>query len=204
MLRLLNHPLADHLVTQLRNRETQPQEFRELTYRIGLLLALESTKDLSIESVMVETPLEVCSGNRLSEGLLVVPVLRAGIAMVPSFTDLFPNVSVGYIGMERDHVTALARNYYSKLPSAVGKRVLVLDPMLATGGSARQSINLLKGLGCKQLALVCVVAAPEGVSAIEASDPEIPIYAAMLDRTLDSRKYILPGLGDYGDRLYGT
>jgi uracil phosphoribosyltransferase len=204
MLNLLNHPLASHIVTHLRDKTTKPVTFRTLTYQIGLLLAVEATRDLQTCKVEIETPLENFPGTVLRDTLVLVPILRAAIGLVQPFIDLFPNVSIGYVGLERDHQTAIARNYYCKLPPLDGQRVLILDPMLATGGSAVQAIQLVQESGGKNLAVVCVVAAPEGVDAIEKLDPNTPIFSAALDRELNSRKYILPGVGDYGDRLYGT
>ena len=204
MLHLLNHPLATHVVTHLRDRTTKPATFRTLAYQISLLLALEATRDLTVGKITVQTPLEPHSGNILTQPLVLVPILRAGIAMVQPFTDLFPDVSVGYIGLERDEETAVARSYYSKLPPFGSKRVLILDPMLATGGSAVQAIELVNANRPADMKLVCIVCAPEGVRAVEKIDPEINIIAAALDRELNTRKYILPGLGDFGDRLYGT
>jgi uracil phosphoribosyltransferase len=204
MLHLLNHPLASHIVTHLRDKTTKPVTFRTLTYQIGLLLAVEATRDLQTCNVEIETPLENFPGTVLRDTLVLVPILRAAIGLVQPFIDLFPNVSIGYVGLERDHQTAIARNYYCKLPPLDGQRVLILDPMLATGGSAVQAIQLVQESGGKNLAVVCVVAAPEGVDAIEKLDPNTPIFSAALDRELNSRKYILPGVGDYGDRLYGT
>src|SRR5438132_8365748 len=204
MLHLLDHPLATHVVTHLRDSTSKPATFRTLAYQISLLLAIEVTRDLGMREVEVQTPLERHKDRVLAQPIVVVPILRAGIAMVQPFTDLFPDVSVGYIGLERDHSTAIAKSYYCKLPPFDSKRVLVLDPMLATGGSAVQAIQLVRAHGYIHPTLVCIVAAPEGVSAVEALDPNIAIVAAVLDRELDSRKYILPGLGDFGDRLYGT
>jgi uracil phosphoribosyltransferase len=204
MLHLLDHPLATHVVTHLRDSTSKPATFRTLAYQISLLLAIEVTRDLGMREVEVQTPLERHKDRVLAQPIVVVPILRAGIAMVQPFTDLFPDVSVGYIGLERDHSTAIAKSYYCKLPPFDSKRVLVLDPMLATGGSAVQAIQLVRAHGYMHPTLVSIVAAPEGVSAVEALDPNIPIVAAVLDRELDSRKYILPGLGDFGDRLYGT
>jgi uracil phosphoribosyltransferase len=204
MLQLLNHPLATHVVTHLRDRTTKPATFRTLAYQISLLLALEATRDLAMAKLTVQTPLEPHCGNVLAQPIVLVPILRAGIAMVQPFTDLFPDVSVGYIGLERDEETAVARSYYSKLPPFGSKRVLILDPMLATGGSAVQAIKLVKANKPADMGLVCIVCAPEGVRAVEEIDPEINIVAAALDRELNTRKYILPGLGDFGDRLYGT
>jgi uracil phosphoribosyltransferase len=204
MLHLLKHPLGVHIVTHLRDRTTKPVTFRTLTYQIGLLLALESTRNLRMKEALIETPLETYRGEILGDSLVLVPILRSAIGLVQPYTDLFPDVSIGYVGLERDHETALARNYYCKLPPLAGRHVLVLDPMLATGGSAVQTIRLVQENGGQNISVVCVVAAPEGVKAVEAVDQSIPIFAATLDRELNSRKYILPGVGDYGDRLYGT
>jgi uracil phosphoribosyltransferase len=204
MLHVLNHPLGAHIMTHLRDRTTKPVIFRTLTYQIGLLLALESTRDLRTKETLIETPLEAYRGAVLSDSLVLVPILRAAIGLVQPFTDLFPDVSIGYVGLERDHETAVARNYYCKLPPWAGRHVLIVDPMLATGGSAVQTIRLVQENGGQNISVVCVVAAPEGVKAVEAADSSIQIFAAAIDRELNSRRYILPGLGDYGDRLYGT
>lgn len=204
MLTVLDHPLAAHILTHLRDRTTKPATFRTLAYQVSLLLALEATRDLATRDHAIDTPLERTTGTVLARGLVVVPILRAGLGMVQPFTDLFPDVSVGYVGLERDHATAVARRYYCKLPPLAGRRVLCVDPMLATGGSAAQALSILKKEGATELALVCIVSAPEGVAAVEAAHPDVRIYAGALDRALDERKYILPGLGDFGDRLYGT
>jgi uracil phosphoribosyltransferase len=204
MLHLLKHPLGAHIVTHLRDRTTKPVTFRTLTYQIGLLLALESTRDLRTKETTIETPLETYQGQVLSDSLVLVPILRAAIGLVQPYTDLFPDISIGYVGLERDHQTAIARNYYCKLPPLAGRHVLVLDPMLATGGSAVQTIRLVQENGGQNISVVCVVAAPEGVKAVEAVDQSISIFAATFDRELNSLRYILPGVGDYGDRLYGT
>jgi uracil phosphoribosyltransferase len=205
MLQLLNHSLGTHVVTHLRDRTTKPATFRTLAYQISLLLALEATRNLATREITVETPLEPHPSRVLSEPIVLVPIFRAGISMVRPFTDLLPDVSVGYIGLERDEETAVARSYYCKLPPLGTKRVLILDPMLATGGSAVQAIELVNSHGAqlKDVSLVCIVCAPEGVRAVEALDPGIKIYTAALDRGLNDQKYILPGLGDFGDRLYG-
>jgi len=204
MLHLLNHPLATHVVTHLRDRTTKPATFRTLAYQISLLLALEATRDLATREKTIQTPLEPHSGSVLSQPIVVVPILRAGISMVQPFTDLFPDVTIGYIGLERDEETAVARSYYCKLPPLGSKKVLILDPMLATGGSAVQAIKLVNAHRPADMRLVCIVCAPEGVRAVEEIDPQIGIVSAALDRELNTRKYILPGLGDFGDRLYGT
>ncbi len=203
-LTVLQHPLAVHVLTHLRDRTTKPALFRTLGRQITLLLALEATRDLSTEEKPIETPLEAVTGRVLAKPLAVVPILRAGLSMVEPFLDLFPDVSVGYIGLERDHVTAIAHSYYCKLPPLAGRRVLVVDPMLATGGSAAQALDVVKAAGGRELALVCIVAAPEGVALVTERHPDVPIFTAALDRELNARKYILPGLGDFGDRLYGT
>jgi uracil phosphoribosyltransferase len=204
MLKVLNHPLGDHLVTHLRDKTTKPATFRTLAYHISLLLALEATRDLATQSVRVETPLESCQGRVLSAPLVVVPILRAGLGMLQPFTDLFPSVSIGYIGLERDHKTAIAHSYYCKLPPLSSESVIIVDPMLATGGSAVKTITVLRENGARDIRFVCIVSAPEGVTAVEGIDPALPVFTAALDRELNERKYILPGLGDFGDRLYGT
>jgi uracil phosphoribosyltransferase len=204
MLHVLNHPLGAHILTYLRDRATPPATFRAYSHQIGILLAIEATRDLTTRDHIIETPLETHTGQILAKPLAVVPILRAGLGMVQPFVDLFPDVSVGYVGLERDHVTAVARSYYQKLPPLAGKRVLAVDPMLATGGSAVQAINVLLAAGATDISLVCIVASPEGVKAVEAAHPTVPIFTAALDRELNEKKYILPGLGDFGDRLYGT
>ncbi len=204
MLHVLQHPLGDHLLTQLRDETTAPATFRTLSYRIGVLLALEATRDLPTTERVIRTPLEAHTGRVIAQPLAVIPILRAGLGMVQPFTDLFPDVSIGYVGLERDHTTAVARSYYQKLPPLAGKRVLVVDPMLATGGSAVYALTALKDAGATDIRLVCIVAAPEGVKVVETAYPDVPVFTAALDRQLSAKKYILPGLGDFGDRLYGT
>lgn len=204
MLHVLNHPLGDHLLTRLRDETTEPATFRTLAYRVGLLLALEATRDLATEDRVINTPMEKHTGRVLARPLAVIPILRAGLGMLQPFTDLFPDVSVGYVGLERDHTTAVARSYYQKLPPLKGKRVLIVDPMLATGGSAIHALHTVHAAGATEISLVCIVAAPEGVKAVETAYPNIAIFTAAMDRELNEKKYILPGLGDFGDRLYGT
>jgi uracil phosphoribosyltransferase len=203
-LHLLPHPLGAHVLTHLRDKTTKPALFRTLSYQISLLLALEATRDLATEEKKIETPMEPMVGRVLARQLAVVPILRAGLGMVQPFQDVFPDVSIGYVGLERDHTTAIARSYYCKLPPLEGKRVIVVDPMLATGGSAAQAVDVVKAAGAKDVVFVCIVASPEGVATMEKSHPTVPIHAATLDRALNAKKYILPGLGDFGDRLYGT
>jgi uracil phosphoribosyltransferase len=203
-LHVLSHPLGAHVLTHLRDKTTKPALFRTLSYQISLLLALDATRDLATEEKRIETPLEPFPGRVLARPLAVVPILRAGLGMVQPFTDVFPDVSVGYVGLERDHTTAIARSYYCKLPPLAGKRTIVVDPMLATGGSAAQALDVVKAAGAAEVVFVCIVSSPEGVATVEKSHPTVPIHTGALDRELNDRKYILPGLGDFGDRLYGT
>lgn len=203
-LHLLDHPLAAHVLTRLRDKTTPPAQFRSLCHQVALLLALDATRDLATQEHAVETPLEPFTGRTLARPLVVVPILRAGLGMVQPIVDLFPDVSIGYIGLERDHDTALARSYYCKLPPLKNTRVLLVDPMLATGGSAVKALDVIFGRGATEVDLLNIVAAPEGVAVVEKAYPKIRIFSAGLDRELNARKYILPGLGDFGDRLYGT
>jgi uracil phosphoribosyltransferase len=205
MLSVLQHPLGDHIITHLRDKTTKPATFRALAYQLTVMLAIDATRDLSTEDKAIETPLEPMTGRVLShQPIVVVAILRAGVSMVQPFMDIFPDVSVGYVGLERDHVTAVARNYYCKLPPLSGRRVFVVDPMLATGGSATQAIEVVKQNGAVAPRLVCIIASPEGVAQVEKHHPDASVHVGVLDRTLNARKYILPGLGDFGDRLYGT
>ncbi len=204
-LHVLDHPLAAHIITHLRDQTTKPATFRTLAYQISLLLAIESTADLPTEDKVIDTPLEKMTARVLAhQPLVVVPILRAGLGMVQPFTDIFPEVTVGYIGLERDHTTAVARSYYCKLPPLAGKRVFVIDPMLATGGSAANALSVVKQHGAVNPTLVCIVSSPEGVAEVEKHHPGTTIHTAAHDRALNAKKYILPGLGDFGDRLYGT
>ncbi|MDB6094938.1 MAG: uracil phosphoribosyltransferase [Verrucomicrobia bacterium] len=205
MLHVLDHPLAAHVITHLRDKTTKPATFRTLCYQISLLLAVEATRTLPTEEKAIETPLEPMNSRVLThQPLVVVPILRAGLGMVQPFLDIFPDVSVGYIGLERDHTTAIARSYYCKLPVVKGRRVLLVDPMLATGGSAVKAIDVVREAGASDVTLVSIVSSPEGVAEVERYHPNVVIFTAALDRELNAKKYILPGLGDFGDRLYGT
>lgn len=202
---VLDHPLAAHILTHLRDKTTKPATFRTLAYQLSLLLAIESTADIELEEKIIHTPIEAMTGRVLAhQPLVVIPILRAGLGMVQPFTDIFPDVSVGYIGLERDHETARARSYYCKLPPLAGRHVFLVDPMLATGGSAVQALTIAKQNGATDVRLVCIVSAPEGVAEVEKYHPGTIIHTAALDRGLNDRKYIVPGLGDFGDRLYGT
>ncbi len=204
MTQVLQHPLVSHILSHLRDKTTKPATFRTLSYQIGLMLALEATKDLPTKATPIETPLEPMEAQTLAKSLVIVPILRAGLGMLQPYTDLFPSVSVGYVGLERDHETAVAHNYYCKLPPLENRRVLCVDPMLATGGSASNALNVLKKAGATDIRLVTIVSSPEGVAAIEDAHPDVPLITAAIDRELNELSYILPGLGDFGDRLYGT
>jgi uracil phosphoribosyltransferase len=203
-LQVLNHPLAGHVLAELRDKRTAPDRFRTLARNVTTLLALQATYCLATRDEQVETPLGVTKARVLDQSLAVVPVLRAGLGMLEPIVQLFPDVAVGYIGLERHEDTAIARSYYSKLPDLSGRFTLCVDPMLATGGSAAQAIGLIKARGGRQVAMLSVVAAPEGVQRLQEAHPEVQIYTAALDEGLDARKFIVPGLGDFGDRLYGT
>jgi uracil phosphoribosyltransferase len=204
-LTVLEHPLAEDLLSRLRQRDTDPAEFRTLTRRLGWLLVIEATRDLMTEKVTIETPLEETKAIRLAEPLVAIPVLRAGLGLLDAATDLYPDTIVGYLGLERDEKTLEPRDYYAKLPRMEGRRALVLDPMLATGGSGSAAIAHVKAhANPTSISFVCIVAAPEGVARLEADHPEVPIVAGALDRQLNEVGFIVPGLGDFGDRLHGT
>ncbi len=204
MLTVVDHPLVGDLLTSLRDRDTPPSVFRALARQLSLTLVLEATRDLDTRSEQVITPLEETTGRRLAADLVAVPILRAGLGMLEAVTDMFPNVAVGYIGLERDERTLQPAAYYEKLPALEGRQVLLLDPMLATGGSAVRACTSILARGPSSLRMLCVVAAPEGAAAMEAAHPDVRIFTAALDRGLNDRGYIEPGIGDFGDRLYGT
>jgi uracil phosphoribosyltransferase len=203
-LTVLEHPLAGDLLTRLRDRTTGPAEYRALTRRLGLLLVAEATRDLARGTRTIETPLETFEGSELVRGIVAIPVLRAGLGLLEAVVDLVPDAVVGYLGMERDEITHLPRDYYAKLPSMAGRRALVVDPMLATGGSGTAAVRYVKAAGADDIVFMCVVAAPEGLARMRTDHPDVPIVAAAVDRALNDQAYIVPGLGDFGDRLYGT
>lgn len=204
-LHIVDHPLLHDIMARLRNRGTSSDDYRALTYRISTFLIAEATRDLPTREEKVETPLETTTARRLDSRVVAVPVLRAGIGMLQAFVDLVPGTEVGYFGLERDEATAQARCYYEKVPQDLGEAVVyLLDPMLATGGSAAMAVEGLLARGAKDVRLVVIVAAPEGVELMSQRAPGTEIYTAALDRGLNDRKYILPGLGDFGDRLFGT
>jgi uracil phosphoribosyltransferase len=203
---ILDHPLIQHKLTLLRDRDSSKKFFRELTDEIAMLMAYEATKDLPLEECEIETPLERTTQRRLSgKKLTVVPILRAGLGMVEAVARLMPSVRVGHIGLYREHDTLKPVDYYFKIPSDPEERdFILLDPMLATGGSAAAAIDSLKRRGATRIRFMCLVAAPEGVRLLLDRHPDVQVFAAALDRELDANGYIRPGLGDAGDRLFGT
>ncbi len=202
---LVQHPVAQDALLSLRDATTHYSLFRRLAHRVGVVLALEATRDLETPEAQVETPLETTTGRQIATDIVVVAVLRAGLSMVDSVLELLPHARIGHIGLKRDEATAEAHQYSCHLPPSLGDSlVLLVDPMLATGGSAAMAIDVLKGAGARRIRLLSIVAAPEGVAVLEAAHPDVDIYTPALDRQLNDRKYILPGLGDFGDRLYGT
>jgi len=204
-LHIVDHPLLHDIMARLRNRRTSSDDYRALTYRVSTFLIAEATRDLPTRPTEVETPLATTTAHRLASRVVAVPVLRAGIGMLQAFVDLVPGTEVGYFGLERDEETAKARCYYEKVPADLGAAVIyLLDPMLATGGSAAMAVEGLLARGAKDVRLVAIVAAPEGVDLLSQRTPGTEVYTAALDHGLNDRKYIMPGLGDFGDRLYGT
>lgn len=205
-LHLLDHPLIQHKLGILRNKDTSVKEFREIVAEIATLMCYEATRDMPTEEVEIETPVGVAKTQRLSgKKLAIVPILRAGLGMLDGITDLIPSAKIGHIGLYRDPETLEPVEYYCKMPKDISDRdVLVVDPMLATGGSAAAAIQFLKDYGCGHIKLMCILAAPEGVSRIEADHPDVDIFVAAVDERLDDHGYIVPGLGDAGDRIFGT
>jgi uracil phosphoribosyltransferase len=203
-LTVVDHPLAQHLLTQLRDVQTPPPVFRTIAKRLTIALVLEAVRGLPTVEVEVDTPLEHTGGRRITPDLVAVPILRAGLGMLEAVAELFPEVSVGYIGLERDDVTLKPTSYYEKLPPLADRHVLLLDPMLATGGSAVAAASSIASKGPAEIRFVCVVSAPQGVERMQREHPDIPVFTAALDRDLNEKAYILPGLGDFGDRLFGT
>jgi uracil phosphoribosyltransferase len=202
---LVDHPLAHDALVMLRDKTTTPEQFRRAATRISVLLIAEALRDLTSQPVTVETPLGPAPGRRAGSDVVVVPVLRAGLGMLDAVLELVPSARVGHIGLQRDEMTAIASQYYSKLPSRLDRSyVLMIDPMLATGGSAVAALDLLERAGARHIRIVCIVAAPEGVALVERHHPDVIIYTPVVDRELHAQKYIVPGLGDFGDRLYGT
>lgn len=205
MLKVLEHPLITHKLTQLRRKETDTKDFRYNISGIAALMAYEITRDLPMRDVSVVTPMGKCKTKELAGTVVLIPILRAGLGMVEGITNLIPDAKVGHIGMYRNHETLKPLTYYSRLPDNLGDAVvMVLDPMLATGGSSTAAIRVLKESGARKIKLVCIIGAPEGVRKIEEDHPDVQIYLAGLDEKLNDIGYIVPGLGDAGDRLFGT
>jgi uracil phosphoribosyltransferase len=202
---LVDHPLVHDALVSLRNKHTPPEQFRRAATRISVLLGAEALRDVATAATTVDTPIGPASGLRIGADVVVVPVLRAGLGMLDAVLELVPHARVGHIGLQRDELTAIASQYYSKLPANLaGSYVVMIDPMLATGGSAVAALHLLRRAGAGAIRIICIVAAPEGIALVERQYPDVLIYTPAVDDRLDERKYIVPGLGDFGDRLYGT
>jgi uracil phosphoribosyltransferase len=202
---VIAHPLVQRNLTRLRDRRTQSQEFRRLLGEIASLMVYEATRSFAVRPTSVQTPLARARGARLKREVVLVPVLRAGLGLLDAILQLIPNARVGFIGLKREETTLRAQFYHQSLPKNLGRfEVILIDPMLATGGSAVAALDLLAGQGAKHVRLVNLVAAPEGIRRVQKSYPQLPIFTAAIDRRLNEKGYILPGLGDAGDRLFGT
>ncbi len=205
MLYVLHHPLITHKLTQMRKESTGTKDFREYLDEVAGLMAYEISRDLPLNPVTIQTPVAQCETFELAKDIVLVPILRAGLGMVDGILNLIPTAKVGHIGLYRDEETLLPQEYFAKFPQNLAlATVMILDPMLATGGSASAAIDMLKLRGCQGIKLVCLVGAPEGVARIEKDHPDVDIYLAALDERLNEVSYIVPGLGDAGDRIFGT
>lgn len=201
----VEHPLVQHAMSYLRSKDTDTESFQRYARVATQLLAIEVLRDLETTPVVIQTPLEEMEGHRVGRRVIFVPVLRSGLALLDAMNNFLPGSRVGFVGMERDEETAIAHSYYSKLPRQLEDSLaVILDPMLATGGSALGTLRLLRRAGAREVRLACIVAAPEGVDLLVREDPAIRIFTCALDRGLNERKFILPGLGDFGDRYFGT
>ncbi|HIT19382.1 MAG TPA: uracil phosphoribosyltransferase [Candidatus Fimivivens faecavium] len=203
---IMDHPLIQHKVSLIRDKRTPSKDFRELISEIAMLMCYEATRDLPLKEIEIETPMKITTAKVISgRKLAFVPILRAGLGMCDGMLALVPAAKVGHIGLYRDPKTHLPVEYYCKMPSDIAERdVILLDPMLATGGSASDAVDALKSRGVRHIKFCCIIAAPEGIAALTEKHPDVQIYAAALDECLDENKYILPGLGDAGDRIFGT
>jgi uracil phosphoribosyltransferase len=204
-LTVVTHPLVQHNLTRVRDRRTQPQEFRRLLGEIASLMIYEATRSFELKKISVRTPLETTQGSKLEREIVLVPVLRAGLGMLNPILEIIPHARVGFIGLKREESTLRAHFYHKSLPKELGGcEIILIDPMLATGGSAVAALDFLKAQGAKRIRLVSLVSAPEGIARVRKSYPTLPIFTAAIDRALNKVGYILPGLGDAGDRLFGT
>ncbi len=205
-LHIIDHPLIVHKLSIMRNRKTGSKDFRELLNEIAMLMGYEVTRDLPLEDITIETPVAKMKAKTLAgKKLAIVPILRAGLGMVDGLLALIPVAKVGHIGLYRDPISHNPVEYYCKLPNDIGERIVILvDPMLATGGSSSDALTMLKNRGCKNIRLMCLVAAPEGVKRVQEDHPDVDIFTASLDECLNEHAYIVPGLGDAGDRIFGT
>ena len=204
-LHVLHHPIASVCVTQLRDLRTSSERFRVAMQRLSALVFAEASKDIPLSGIEVQTPITSTTGHEFSRPVVLVPILRAGLGMVDGILSLVPDAVVAHVGIARDEATAKPQSYYAKLPPLLAHaEVFLLDPMLATGGSAVSAVQQLKDVGAKSIKLVGIIAAPEGVSAFTSAHPDVPIFTAALDEKLNERSYIVPGLGDAGDRYFGT
>jgi uracil phosphoribosyltransferase len=204
-LTVIKHPLVQHNLTRVRDERTQPQEFRRLLGEIASLMIYEATRSLKVTRISVQTPLEKAAGSRLEREIVLVPILRAGLGMLNPILEIIPHARVGFIGLKREESTLRAHFYHKSLPKELGRcEVIMIDPMLATGGSAVAALDFLREQGAKRIRLVSLVASPEGIKRVRKSYPTLPIFTASIDRGLNEVGYILPGLGDAGDRLFGT
>lgn len=203
---VFDHPLIQHKIAQIRMKETTTKDFRQIVKEIAMLMTYESTRDLPLEDVEIETPICKTTVKMLKgEDVAIVPILRAGLGMVDGVLEIIPNAKVGHIGLYRDPDTHMPHEYYCKMPEDIDKRkILVTDPMLATGGSAVAAIDFVKQHGGRDITFMCMIAAPQGIEALQKAHPDVDIYIAAKDETLDENAYIVPGLGDAGDRIFGT
>lgn len=201
---VVDHPLSRHYLSILRDRSTDPQEFRHTSRRLAYILLMEATEEAALEEYELETPLVPTTGRRLAKQVVAVAVLRAGLGLIDAVIDLLPDVAVGYAGVQRDEETADPIEYYTKFPAMEGRLVLVLEPMLATGGSLSWAVERVKVAGAENIIALCVVAAPEGVARMENEHPDVKVVTATIDSHLNDHFYIVPGLGDMGDRLFAT
>ena len=203
-LTVVDNPITNHYLTILRSNQSNAETFRSAARRVSLSLVHEAAKGLVEETIEVETPLERTTGTKIAQGIVAVPVLRSGLGMIDAVLALLPDVSVGYVGVARDEITIKPEEYYIKLPDMAGKKVLVLEPMLATGGSLSYAIQMIKNRGGADITAICVIAAPVGVDRVQKEHPDVDLVIASIDRDLNDHYYIRPGLGDMGDRLFGT